>query len=213
MRVVRIITQKRIDAIYSTWGSLPLSYEIDKFHTWVTRDHLLRRRLVSAAGIGRGDRLLDMACGFGHNVPLILEKAKPSQLTCLDASEAMLKRCRSRAPPGTAFVQSHTSKMPFKNNSFGAIFCTYGFTVFQDAEGAMKEAKRCLKPGGRLAIMDVKPFSGAASILNPLWVFYNKAWLSDIERDIPGLMRKHFTRVKTDEFFPGCAYITVGVKK
>jgi ubiquinone/menaquinone biosynthesis C-methylase UbiE len=44
--------------------------------------------------------------------------------------------------------------LPFEDESFDTVVCTYGLCSVPDDDGIISEMKRVLKPGGRLILVD-----------------------------------------------------------
>jgi SAM-dependent methyltransferase len=96
------------------------------------------------------DKLLDVGCGTGLFASMA--KAKGAHVTGIDASEKLIEQAKERAPSIT-FITGEMEELPFAGNSF-TIVC--GFNSFQYAantKNALIEARRVLKPGGKLAAM------------------------------------------------------------
>jgi ubiquinone/menaquinone biosynthesis C-methylase UbiE len=97
--------------------------------------------------------LLEVAAGTGIVTRRMLEQLPPSsKLTVTDLNEPMLDHAR-RAVPDDARVTWRTADamaLPFEDAAFDAYVCQFGFMFFPDKLVAAREAKRVLKPGGRL---------------------------------------------------------------
>jgi SAM-dependent methyltransferase len=98
--------------------------------------------------VGRGTRLLDVACGTGRAAALAL--ARRAIVTGVDFSSRMLARARRRAV-GARFQRADAEALPFPDSSFDAVLCNFGLLHFARPEAALGEMARVLVPGGRLA--------------------------------------------------------------
>jgi SAM-dependent methyltransferase len=104
--------------------------------------------LLDAAGVERGTRLLDVACGPGYVCRRGVERV--AAVTGLDFSQAMLAIAREVAP-GAAFEDGDAQALPFADASFDAVTSAFMIGHLADPDRAMVEARRVLRRGGRLA--------------------------------------------------------------
>jgi SAM-dependent methyltransferase len=117
--------------------------------------HEALRRLL---GPGPG-RCLDVGCGGGRVIDVALELGW--QVTGLDASSDQLGIARLRHP-NLELVEADASALPFADGSFDAAYSTFTHTDLDDFGGAVSEASRILRPGGRLVYIGNHPcFVGA----------------------------------------------------
>jgi len=112
--------------------------------TDVTRGTL--GRLLDATEIGRGTRVLDVACGPG----LVAEaaRARGALTVGVDFSPRMAEMARSV----TDAVVGDVDRLPFGAGRFGAALCNFGLLHFAHPESAVREMARVLAPGGRAAL-------------------------------------------------------------
>lgn len=111
--------------------------------------------LVATAALQPGERVLDLACGSGLIARLAAQQVGPAgRVTGLDINASMLDVARSLPPPAGAsitWVQASAEAMDLPDAAFDAILCQQGFQFFPDKPGALREMRRVLVPGGRLA--------------------------------------------------------------
>ncbi len=113
------------------------------------------------------DMLLDAGCGSGMFSHMAVSTG--AHVTGIDAAPGLLNLARERNP-GNNFLEEDLEAMPFSNETFDY---AVGFNSFQYAGNfvsALTEAKRVLKPGGRLVIgiWDKPEYSEAANILKAI---------------------------------------------
>ena len=104
--------------------------------------------LVKAVGAGPGITALDLCCGHG-NVTSGLVKAG-ARTTGLDFSPAMLEMARAAAPEAR-IVEGDAMALDFDDASFDAVTIGFGIPHVPDPPKVLAEARRVLRPGGRLA--------------------------------------------------------------
>ena len=109
-------------------------------------------RLTEAAGIRPGDRVLDVACGTGVLARHLAERVGPTgSVVGLDLNEGMLA-VATRQAPGVEWRQGRAEQLPFEDASFDAVVSQFGLMFFEDRPRALREMRRVLRPGGRLAV-------------------------------------------------------------
>lgn len=101
-----------------------------------------------------GARILDIACGTGELL-VAIAGAYPRVLpTGVDLSAAMLHT--AAAKPGTAgrLACADAHALPFAAGAFDRVYSVSALHYLPDPGLALREARRALKPGGRLVITD-----------------------------------------------------------
>jgi demethylmenaquinone methyltransferase/2-methoxy-6-polyprenyl-1,4-benzoquinol methylase len=108
-----------------------------------------RRDTVAALALPPGSLLLDVACGTGDLSRLA--QRRQYRVIGADLSAGMLAANHSGAP----LLQGDCSHLPFPDGAFDGLVCGYALRNFTDLAGALAETARVLRPGGRLAILEV----------------------------------------------------------
>ncbi|MFJ6133016.1 class I SAM-dependent methyltransferase [Janibacter terrae] len=99
------------------------------------------------------DEVLETAAGTGV-VTRALHRALPSaRITATDLSPAMLDRAAHHLPASESvtWAPADAHDLPFDDDSFDALVCQFG-VMFLDRPRAHAEARRVLRPGGRLVL-------------------------------------------------------------
>lgn len=104
--------------------------------------------LVKAVEAGPGRDVLDLCCGHG-NVAAGLVNAG-ARVTGVDFSRAMLEMARS-AVPAARFFEGDAMALDFDDQSFDAVTIGFGIPHVPNPPKVIAEARRVLRPGGRLA--------------------------------------------------------------
>jgi ubiquinone/menaquinone biosynthesis C-methylase UbiE len=140
--------------------------------------------MVENADLQPGQRVLELAAGPGDTGFLAAELIEPGgTLVCSDASEAMLDVARERAHAfgveNVEFAVLQLEWIDLPAASVDATLCRWGVMLCVDPPAALKEIRRVLRPGGRvaLAVWDLPE-------LNPWMTMPGKA-LIDLELTAP----------------------------
>jgi SAM-dependent methyltransferase len=105
--------------------------------------------VLSAAGAGRGLRLLDAGCGAGGAA---VEAARLGcHVTGVDASAELLAISRRRLP-GAHFETADLEHLPFPDGAFDAAVAINTLFFAHDMERAARDLARVVRAGGRIVI-------------------------------------------------------------
>jgi demethylmenaquinone methyltransferase/2-methoxy-6-polyprenyl-1,4-benzoquinol methylase len=123
-----------------------------------------RRRAVAALGLPAGSLVLDLACGTG-DFCRELERAG-HRAVGFDFSSQMLRAARVAAP----LVRADVLAMPVRDGAAGGVTSGFALRNVADLEGFIAETARVLRPGGRVAFLEVsEPHSRLLRAGNRLW--------------------------------------------
>ncbi len=124
------------------------------------------RRLTASAAVRPGDRVLDACCGTGD---LAVAAARAGgRVTGLDFSERMLERAR-RKSTDVDWVSGDLLALPFGEGSFEAATVGFGVRNVDDLPLALRELRRVLGEGGRVAILEITRPRGPLAPFYRLW--------------------------------------------
>ena len=124
--------------------------------------HPVSERLIELAGVKGGDRVLDIAAGYGEPSLTAAKTVGPDgSVVATDISSGMLAYGRERAAEAGVsnieFVESDAAALDFPEGSFDAALSRWGIIFEPDGEGAAERIRRFLKEGGRFAISSWGP--------------------------------------------------------
>jgi demethylmenaquinone methyltransferase/2-methoxy-6-polyprenyl-1,4-benzoquinol methylase len=110
-----------------------------------------RRRAVAKV-VWPGDRVLDVCCGTGDFA--VEAERRGGRVVGLDFSVRMLERARRKS--GTIeWVEGDALSLPFADGDFDAATVGFGVRNLEDLEQGLRELRRVLRPGGRVAVLEI----------------------------------------------------------
>jgi demethylmenaquinone methyltransferase/2-methoxy-6-polyprenyl-1,4-benzoquinol methylase len=124
------------------------------------------RRETARAAVSPGDRVLDACCGTGDLAVASLREG--GLVTGIDFSERMLERANAKSD-AIEWVQGDALALPLDDGSFDAATVGFGVRNLDDLERGLAELRRVLRPGGRLAILEITQPRGLLRPFYKLW--------------------------------------------
>lgn len=116
-------------------------------------DSLWRRSAVRSLGDIEGSLVLDLCCGTGEMTGLLRKKG--ARVVSADFSAAMIARGIASSNIGNGAVVADACSLPFKDASFDALTIAFGVRNIPDIDHFIAEARRVLKLGGVLEILEL----------------------------------------------------------
>lgn len=123
---------------------------------------IVSERLVELARIEPGDRVLDVACGYGEPALTAARRVgADGEVVATDIAAEMLAFGRERAAAmgleNVRFVESDAASLQFPEGSFDAATSRWGIIFEPEPEATAARIRGFLKPGSRLAISSWGP--------------------------------------------------------
>jgi SAM-dependent methyltransferase len=115
------------------------------------------RWLAEAIHPQPGHVVLDVAAGVGELGLLIAELVRPGgRVIITDGAETMVAAARARAEQAGArdveVRQMEAEWLDLATASVDGVVCRWGYMLVADSGAALREARRVLRPGGRIAL-------------------------------------------------------------
>ena len=132
-------------------------------------------RVLAAADVQAGHRVLDVACGTG----VLAREAKrvvgaQGSVVGVDINNDMLAVARAKSA-NVSWRNDAAESLPFENASFDRVVSQFGLMFFQDRTKAVSEMLRVVRPGGKIGVAvwaslnDTPGYAVVAEILQELF--------------------------------------------
>ncbi|WP_421718252.1 bifunctional demethylmenaquinone methyltransferase/2-methoxy-6-polyprenyl-1,4-benzoquinol methylase UbiE [Algiphilus sp.] len=158
---------RRVGAVFS---SVARNYDIMNDLMSMGVHRIWKRFTIDLADVRSGETVLDLAGGTGDLARDFAGKVGPDGLVLLsDINAEMLQEGRRRLDDegivqSLDYVQANAECLPFEDASLDCVTMAFGLRNVTDKDAALRSIYRCLKPGGRLLVLEFsKPLNPAFS--------------------------------------------------
>lgn len=148
--------------------------------------------MIEQARLQPGQRVLELAAGPGDTGFLAAELIRPGgMLLSTDGTESMLEVARARANElgidNVEFKRIELEWIDLDTASVDVVLCKWGLMFTIDPETALRETRRVVRPGGRIALAawDEPPLNDWATI--PTRALVELGHIAPPDPDAPGM--------------------------
>jgi demethylmenaquinone methyltransferase/2-methoxy-6-polyprenyl-1,4-benzoquinol methylase len=178
--------RRELDFVRDMFDRIAPRYDFLNRFLSLRQDVYWRRTQVAALALAPGARVLDAACGTGDVGLEILRQTRGGALTVgIDFAPEMLRLALPKIEKdihsgGICLAAADAFDLPFRPGGFDAVTMAFGIRNIQDKATVLRRFRDQLKPGGRLAILELAtPDQG---ILRKAYLFYFNRLLPFIGR-------------------------------
>ena len=134
------------------------------YETFASADLFVEARRAAVRLLGQGPgRCLDLGCGTGRAIPLLVEAEW--KVTGVDVSNDQLAVAeRNVGPLAEQLICADAHALPFEDESFDAVVSILTHTDLDDPRVALAEARRVLRPGCAFVYLGVHPCFGSPAV-------------------------------------------------
>lgn len=154
----------------------------------------LAGQFADFAGVGAGQRVLDVGCGPGALTGELVRRVGASSVAAVDPSQGFVAAVRQRYP-GVDVQMASAERLPFDDRSFDTVMAQLVVHFMSDPVKGLGEMRRATRSGGMVAAC-VWDLAGGHS---PLAVFWKAARSIDPsahdESDRPGTRKGHLAEL------------------
>ncbi len=172
---------KDSNRVASMFNNIAHSYDFVNHLLSFNMDKRWRKQLVKRLPTNHPTRILDVATGTGDLSIMMAKHCKGAKIRAVDISENMLEIAKKKAYKAKLddkilFQKANVESLPFEDNTFNYCTISFGIRNFENIDKSLKEIYRCLKPGGKLFILEFgkKPSS---KFLQFFYKIYSKVWI------------------------------------
>jgi ubiquinone/menaquinone biosynthesis C-methylase UbiE len=143
------------------------------FYDGIVADKQASPKLEALRQLARrpGERFLEVGVGTAWAFQRVIAASGPANAYGIDVAIGMLEVARNRLGEPTALLLADARSLPFPDASFDCLLNTYTFEVLATPEipPALDECLRVLRPGGRLAVVNLTEGQGGDAVMIDDW--------------------------------------------
>jgi malonyl-CoA O-methyltransferase len=114
------------------------------------------RIVAELASASAARRIFEFGCGTGRNLQAFAEAGGAEFAGC-DLSAAMLAAAEKRCPGALLFLQDMATPIPLPDGWADRVLFSLTLEHVEDVVAPLREARRLLRPGGRIDIVEIHP--------------------------------------------------------
>lgn len=153
---------------------------------WKYFERLLHKNIKDGA------RVLDAGTGTGETIKGILKNSNPSEVIGIDISKGMLKIAREKIKvKGVSFEIQDITALPYPDNSFDVVTCTWALETLKEPKKAVTEFLRVInKDGYVIYVFHSLPTDMTGKVYSYLterMLKKNSGYVSSLQKNAPSI--------------------------
>lgn len=157
--------------------------------------------------------LIDIGCGPGAFLSCAAEALPGAKLYGLDLSESMVRSASGRLGTQAEIRQGDAEAMPLEAEQFDALTCNMSIHHYPNAQSAVNEMHRVLKPGGMVCINDMDCAAPIRLLANRLFPLMKSGDVKMYRRDeIEDMLYRARFQIKRYRRLTPFSFLCVAVK-
>ena len=112
--------------------------------------------------------LLDVGCGTGPMIELLVSEYPDKHYTGLDLTPKMIETANAKKLHNAEFIVGDSENLPFEKESFDVVICANSFHHYPNPQKFFDGVSRVLRPGGKLILRDYTSVSFVVWLMNHL---------------------------------------------
>ena len=173
---------EKVAAVDAMFDAIAPGYDLTNRVISLGLDVGWRRRTIRSLRLPAGSLVLDLACGTGD----LCDELRRQGLAPIgvDRSAGMLQAARTRAGTGarSPLLRGDGLALSFRDGALDGVVCGFALRNFAALPPVLAECARVLRPGGRIALLEVDAPS------QPLLRLGHRVWFGKVVPFIGGLV-------------------------
>jgi demethylmenaquinone methyltransferase/2-methoxy-6-polyprenyl-1,4-benzoquinol methylase len=155
------MSRNELDFVREMFDRIAPRYDLLNRMLSLRRDIFWRKTLVSGLELSPGARVLDAACGTADvGIEIKRQFERCEAVIGIDFAPQMLRLAKPKVKkagngPPIHLLAADAFNLPFKQAQFDAVTMAFGIRNIQDKATVLRHFWEQLKPGGRLAILEL----------------------------------------------------------
>lgn len=171
----------------------------------------LATRFADLAGIGEGQRVLDVGCGPGALTAELVNRVGAASVSAAEPSASFAAAARDRLP-GVEVRQAAAEQLPFADGAFDAALAQLVVHFMANPVQGLREMRRVTRPGGTVAAC-VWDHAGGRGPVSAFWTAARQLDpAADDESGLAGVREGHLASLFSQAGVDGASVTTLTVR-